>query len=57
MISVCSFIIILILYYVKNLIVTEKSTTSITFLNVFLKHDVCANLYILWQCFYSTQVS
>ena len=40
-------------YYEKNLIVTEKSTTSITFLNVFLKHDVCANLYILWQCFYS----
>ena len=39
--------------YVENLIVTEKSTTSITFKKCFLKHDVWATLYILRQCFYS----
>ena len=34
--------------YVENLIVTEKST-SITFFECFLKHDVCATIHILWQ--------
>ena len=38
--------------YVENLIVTEKSTTSITFFECFLKHDVYATIKILWQCFY-----
>ena len=30
--------------YVENLIVTEKSTTSTTFFECFLKHDVCATI-------------
>ena len=30
------------MHYVENLIVTEKSRTSITFFECFLKHDVCA---------------
>ena len=28
----------------------KKSTTSKTSFECFLKHDVCATLYILWQC-------
>ena len=32
------------MHYVENLIVTEKSTTSITFFECFLKHDVCATI-------------
>ena len=35
------------MHYVENLIVTEKSTTSITFFECVLKHDVCATIYIL----------
>ena len=32
------------MHYVENLIVTEKST-SITYFELFLKHDVCVLLY------------
>ena len=39
------------MHYVKNLIVTEKSMTSTTVFECFLKHDVWATLYILRQCF------
>ena len=41
------------MHYVVDLIVTEKSTTSTTFFECLLKHDVWATLYILRQCFYS----
>ena len=35
------------MHYVENLIVTEKSTTSITFKKCFLKHDVWASVFTL----------
>ena len=41
------------IHYVENLIVTEKNTKSITCFEYFFKHDVCAIIYIVWQCFYS----
>ena len=42
--------VVLKMHYADNLIGPENGTTSINIFECFLKLDVRATLYILWQC-------